>query len=54
MRTCMSAVTPHMAKDVDNALTAIIRTQGRMSKDDAARDYKFDLIAAKRYVRDVY
>lgn len=43
----------HMAKDVDNALTAIIRTQGRMSKD-AARDYKFDLIAAKRYVRDVY
>lgn len=43
----------HMARDVDNALTAIIRTQGRMSKD-AARDYKFDLIAAKRYVRDVY
>lgn len=43
----------HMAKDVDNALTTIIRTQGRMSRD-AARDYKFDLIAAKRYVRDVY
>lgn len=43
----------YMAKDVDDALTTIIRTQGRMSKD-AARDYKFDLIAAKRYVRDVY
>ena len=43
----------YMAKDVDNALTTIIRTQGRMSKD-AARDYKFDLIASKRYVRDVY
>lgn len=42
-----------MAKDVDAALTAIIKTHGRMS-DEAARDYKRALVAEKRYVRDVY
>ena len=42
-----------MAKDVDAALTRIIRTHGRMSSE-AARDYKRELVAAKRYVRDVY
>jgi NADPH-dependent sulfite reductase flavoprotein alpha-component len=42
-----------MAKDVDDTLTSIIRTHGRLS-DDAARDYKRDLVATKRYVRDVY
>ncbi|GFM18773.1 MULTISPECIES: bifunctional nitrate reductase/sulfite reductase flavoprotein subunit alpha [Mycobacteriaceae] len=42
-----------MAKDVDRALTAIIRDHGGMS-DDAARDYKRQLVADKRYVRDVY
>jgi len=42
-----------MAKDVDDALTEIIRTHGGMSVE-AARDYKRELVAAKRYVRDVY
>jgi sulfite reductase alpha subunit-like flavoprotein len=42
-----------MAKDVDAALTAIIRTHGGMS-DEAAHDYKRELVATKRYVRDVY
>lgn len=42
-----------MAKDVDAALSTILRTHGRMS-DDAAHDYKRELVAAKRYVRDVY
>ncbi|MDZ4234071.1 MAG: hypothetical protein U1C73_10005, partial [Dietzia sp.] len=42
-----------MAKDVDDALTEIIRTHGGMS-EDAARDHKRGLIAEKRYVRDVY
>ncbi|WP_029108808.1 bifunctional nitrate reductase/sulfite reductase flavoprotein subunit alpha [Mycobacterium sp. URHD0025] len=42
-----------MAKDVDAALTAILRSHGRMS-EDAARDYKRELVAQKRYVRDVY
>ncbi|UNB55223.1 bifunctional nitrate reductase/sulfite reductase flavoprotein subunit alpha [Mycolicibacterium sp. YH-1] len=42
-----------MAKDVDDTLTAIIRTHGRLS-DTAARDYKRELVATKRYVRDVY
>ncbi|MDZ4269402.1 MAG: flavodoxin domain-containing protein, partial [Mycobacterium sp.] len=42
-----------MAKDVDDALTEIIRTHAGMSAD-AARDYKRELVAAKRYVRDVY
>jgi sulfite reductase alpha subunit-like flavoprotein len=42
-----------MAKDVDAALTTIIRTQGGMS-EERARDYKRELVAEKRYVRDVY
>ncbi|BBY30510.1 bifunctional nitrate reductase/sulfite reductase flavoprotein subunit alpha [Mycolicibacterium sediminis] len=42
-----------MAKDVDDALTAIIRRHGHLSAD-AARDYKRELVATKRYVRDVY
>lgn len=42
-----------MATSVDAALTQIIKTHGGRS-DDAARDYKRELIAEKRYVRDVY
>lgn len=42
-----------MAKDVDDALTDIIRTHGGMSSD-AARGYKREMVAEKRYVRDVY
>ncbi|ORV90881.1 bifunctional nitrate reductase/sulfite reductase flavoprotein subunit alpha [Mycolicibacterium iranicum] len=42
-----------MARDVDAALTDILRTHGRMSAD-AARDYKREMVAEKRYVRDVY
>ncbi|WP_396935583.1 molybdopterin-dependent oxidoreductase, partial [Mycolicibacterium sp.] len=42
-----------MAKDVDAALTAVIRTHGGMS-EEAAHDYKRELVAEKRYVRDVY
>lgn len=42
-----------MAKDVDAALSTILRTHGGMS-EDTARDYKRELIADKRYVRDVY
>lgn len=42
-----------MARDVDDALTDIIRTHGGMSAD-AARDYKREMVAEKRYVRDVY
>lgn len=42
-----------MAKDVDAALTTIIRTHGGMSEEHA-RDYKRELVAEKRYVRDVY
>lgn len=42
-----------MAKDVDTTLTTILRTHGGMS-EDAARDYKRELVAQKRYVRDVY
>lgn len=42
-----------MAKDVDAALNTILRTHGRMS-EDAAHDYKRELVAEKRYVRDVY
>ncbi len=42
-----------MAKDVDVALSTILRTHGRMS-EDAAHDYKRQLVADKRYVRDVY
>lgn len=43
----------HMAKDVDTALSSIIAIHGRMSRDDT-REYKRELIASKRYVRDVY
>ncbi len=42
-----------MAKDADAALTAIIPRHGSMSDEDA-RDYKRELVATKRYVRDVY
>jgi NADPH-dependent sulfite reductase flavoprotein alpha-component len=42
-----------MAKDVDAALTAIIGKHGSMS-EEAAHEYKRELIADKRYVRDVY
>jgi sulfite reductase (NADPH) flavoprotein alpha-component len=42
-----------MAKDVDDALTSIIREHGGMSSE-RAHDYKRELVAAKRYVRDVY
>ncbi|MGQ9349205.1 bifunctional nitrate reductase/sulfite reductase flavoprotein subunit alpha [Mycolicibacterium gilvum] len=42
-----------MARDVDDALTEILRTHGKLSSD-AARDYKREMVAEKRYVRDVY
>lgn len=42
-----------MAKDVDDALTVIIRTHGGMN-EEAARAYKRELVGDKRYVRDVY
>jgi NADPH-dependent sulfite reductase flavoprotein alpha-component len=42
-----------MAKDVDEALTAVIREHGGMSAE-RAHDYKRELVATKRYVRDVY
>jgi sulfite reductase alpha subunit-like flavoprotein len=42
-----------MAKDVDAALTEIIKHHGGMSSE-AAHDFKRELIAEKRYVRDVY
>ena len=42
-----------MAKDVDAALTTIIETHGGMSHE-RAHDYKRELVADKRYVRDVY
>ncbi|HEX2213349.1 MAG TPA: flavodoxin domain-containing protein, partial [Mycobacterium sp.] len=42
-----------MARDVDDALTDIIRTHGAMSAE-AARDYKRQMVADKRYLRDVY
>ncbi|BBX02708.1 molybdopterin oxidoreductase [Mycolicibacterium moriokaense] len=42
-----------MAHDVDAALTTIIETHGKMSRE-GARDFKRELVAAKRYVRDVY
>ena len=41
------------ASSLTDALTEIIRTHGGMSAD-AARDHKRELVAAKRYVRDVY
>lgn len=42
-----------MARDVDAALTTIIETHGGMSHEQA-HDYKRELVATKRYVRDVY
>jgi len=42
-----------MARDVDAALTTIIETHGGMSRE-RAHDFKRELVAAKRYVRDVY
>lgn len=42
-----------MAADVDAALVTIIRKHGSLSAE-AAQDYKKDLVATKRYVRDVY
>ena len=42
-----------MARDVDAVLTSIIKTHGRMSNEQA-HDYKKQLVAEKRYVRDVY
>ena len=42
-----------MARDVDAALTTIIETYGGMSHEKA-HDYKRELVAEKRYVRDVY
>ncbi|MCX2932502.1 bifunctional nitrate reductase/sulfite reductase flavoprotein subunit alpha [Mycobacterium sp. CVI_P3] len=42
-----------MAKDVDDALVKILRTHGGMSNQVAA-DYKREMVAEKRYVRDVY
>jgi sulfite reductase (NADPH) flavoprotein alpha-component len=42
-----------MARDVDAALTTIIEKYGGMSHE-GAHDYKRELVAAKRYVRDVY
>ena len=42
-----------MAKGVDAALTAVIRRHGSMS-EEKAHDYKRELVASKRYVRDVY
>ncbi|WP_172800367.1 MULTISPECIES: bifunctional nitrate reductase/sulfite reductase flavoprotein subunit alpha [unclassified Mycobacterium] len=42
-----------MARDVDAALTTIIERHGGMSHEQA-HDYKRELVAEKRYVRDVY
>ncbi|WP_328355719.1 bifunctional nitrate reductase/sulfite reductase flavoprotein subunit alpha [Mycobacterium sp. NBC_00419] len=42
-----------MARDVDAALDTIISTHGQLSAE-AARHYKRELVAAKRYLRDVY
>jgi NADPH-dependent sulfite reductase flavoprotein alpha-component len=42
-----------MAKDVDTTLTWVIRRHGWRS-EEAAREYKAELIGAKRYVRDVF
>ncbi|WP_413642819.1 molybdopterin-dependent oxidoreductase [Mycobacterium sp. RTGN5] len=42
-----------MARDVDAALETIIGTHGHLSAE-AARDYKRELVADKRYLRDVY
>ena len=42
-----------MARDVDATLTSILRTHGKMS-EESAHHYKRELVAEKRYVRDVY
>jgi sulfite reductase (NADPH) flavoprotein alpha-component len=42
-----------MARDVDATLTSIIKSHGGMS-DEQAHNYKRELVAEKRYVRDVY
>ncbi|WP_330184702.1 bifunctional nitrate reductase/sulfite reductase flavoprotein subunit alpha [Nocardia sp. NBC_01503] len=42
-----------MAKDVDDALLKIARIHGKLS-EDAALAFKKQLVAEKRYVRDVY
>jgi NADPH-dependent sulfite reductase flavoprotein alpha-component len=42
-----------MAKDVDDTLTLIARRHGGLSEDDAV-EFKKDLAAQQRYVRDVY
>lgn len=42
-----------MARDVDTALDTIIQAHGHLTAE-AARDYKRELVAAKRYLRDVY
>jgi len=42
-----------MAKDVDNALKAVIAKHGGMS-DDAAAGYVAEMSKSKRYMRDVY
>ena len=42
-----------MGRDVDAALTSVIKTHGRMS-EESAHHYKRELVADKRYVRDVY
>jgi NADPH-dependent sulfite reductase flavoprotein alpha-component len=42
-----------MARDVDAALTTIIEKHGGMSHEKA-HDYKREMVADKRYVRDVY
>ncbi len=42
-----------MAADVDATLLRIIRDHGGLSAE-AAHDYKKELVATKRYVRDVY
>ncbi|MGV0653931.1 molybdopterin-dependent oxidoreductase [Mycolicibacterium thermoresistibile] len=42
-----------MAAGVDRALTDIVATHGRLGAE-AVRDYKRNLIADKRYLRDVY
>ena len=42
-----------MATGVDAALSTIIATHGRR-RSEAVRDYKRELVATKRYLRDVY
>jgi len=42
-----------MAKDVDATLREVVQTHGRLDQD-AAAGYVDQLVAEKRYVRDVY